>query len=277
MRLPQGRQGHRPPQKVVSRQDVDSAAEERMYSLRMKLWLVEGDQFIVSDGRAQLLRDIKKHGSMTKAAKEMGMSYRHAWDVVHRIAENAGGDIVHSTRGGKEGGVSRLTELGEKVLREFDSKSKALSSQLKNEWKKPSVTADGIVVKGDKVLLIRRGREPFKGSYALPGGFLEEGERLEDCVVREVREETGLRTEVVSLVGVYSDPERDPRGHFVTAVYHLKPVGGRLRAGDDASHVEWVGTNRLPDFAFDHGRIVQDFISGWSPCAKGRGRARQDR
>ena len=264
-------------QKVVSTQDVDSTAEEMMYSLRMKLWLVEGDQFIVSDGRAQLLRNIKRHGSMTRAAKEMGMSYRHAWDVVHRISENAGGDIVHSTRGGKEGGVSRLTELGERVLREFDNKSKALTSQLENEWKKPSVTADGIVVKGDKILLIRRGHDPFKGSYALPGGFLNEGERLENCVVREVREETGLKTEIVSLVGVYSDPERDPRGHFVTAVYHLRPVGGRLKAGDDASHVEWVGTDSLPDFAFDHGHIVEEFISGRDPSGKGRGRARRNR
>ena len=248
-----------------------------MYSLRMKLWLVEGDQFIVSDGRAQLLRNIKRHGSMTKAAKEMGMSYRHAWDVVHRIAENAGGEIVHSTRGGKEGGVSRLTELGEKVLREFDSKSMALTSQLENDWKKPSVTADGIVVKGDKILLIKRGRDPFKGSYALPGGFLEEGERLEDCVVREVREETGLDTEIVSLVGVYSDPDRDPRGHFVTAVYRLKPVGGRVKAGDDAAHVEWVRRDRLPEFAFDHGRIVRDFISAENQSAKEQARARPNR
>jgi len=231
-----------------------------MYDLKLKVWLVEDDRFIVSDGRATLLRKIREHGSMSKAAKEMGMSYRHAWEVLQRISENAGGDVVSSTRGGREGGVTKLTQLGERILTEFDNKAGALTGQLENGWRKPSVTADGIVVKGDKLLLIRRGREPFKGGYALPGGFLEYGERAEDCVVREVKEETGLKTEVVRLVGVYSDPGRDPRGHLVTVVYHLKATGGRLRAGDDAKSAEWVKLDALPDFAFDHDEIVADFL-----------------
>ena len=231
-----------------------------MYDVKLKIWLVEDGRFIISDGRASLLRKIEEHGSMSKAAKEMGMSYRHAWDVLHRISRNAGGDIVSSTRGGKEGGVTRLTELGETVLREFDNKADSLMSQLENVWRKPSVTADGVVVKGDKLLVIRRGKEPFEGSYALPGGFVEYGEKVDDCVVREVKEETGLSTEVVGLVGVYSDPDRDPRGHFVTAVYQLKPVGGKLKAGDDAKAAEWVPLTDLPDFAFDHGEIVRDFL-----------------
>ncbi|HIH00691.1 TPA: NUDIX domain-containing protein [Thermoplasmata archaeon] len=231
-----------------------------MYDVKLKIWLVEDGRFIVSDGRASLLRKIKEHGSMSKAAREMGMSYRHAWDVLQRISRNAGGDIVSSTRGGKEGGVTRLTELGETVLREFDNKVDSLKSQLENSWRKPSVTADGIVVKGGKLLVIRRGKDPFKGDYALPGGFVEYGEKMEECVVREVKEETGLATQVVDLVGVYSDPDRDPRGHFVTAVYHLKPVGGRLKAGDDAKAAEWVRLTDLPNFAFDHGKIVRDFL-----------------
>jgi 8-oxo-dGTP diphosphatase len=231
-----------------------------MYDLRLKMWLVDGDRFIVSDGRATLLRKIKDLGSMSKAAKEMGMSYRHAWDVLQRISENAGGDVIASTRGGRDGGLTELTELGERILTEYESKAGALASQLENEWRKPSVTADGIVVKGNKLLLIKRGRDPYKGAYALPGGFLEYGERAEDCIVREVREETGLATEVVDLVGLYSDPDRDPRGHFVTAVYHLRAVGGRLRAGDDAESAEWVPMDRLPRFAFDHEKVVKDFL-----------------
>jgi 8-oxo-dGTP diphosphatase len=231
-----------------------------MYDLRLKMWLVDGDRFIVSDGRATLLRKIKDLGSMSKAAKEMGMSYRHAWDVLQRISENAGGDVIASTRGGRDGGLTELTELGERILTEYESKAGALASQLENEWRKPSVTADGIVVKGNKLLLIKRGRDPYKGAYALPGGFLEYGERAEDCIVREVREETGLATEVVDLVGLYSDPDRDPRGHFVTAVYHLRAVGGRLRAGDDAESAEWVPMDRLPRFAFDHDKVVKDFL-----------------
>ena len=72
----------------------------------------------------------------------------------------------------------------------------------------------------------------------------------------------GVKTSMVGLVGVYSDPERDPRGHFVTAAYHLKPMGGSLKAGDDAADAEWVPLDRLPKFAFDHGKIVKEFIAG---------------
>jgi 8-oxo-dGTP diphosphatase len=90
---------------------------------------------------------------------------------------------------------------------------------------------------------------------------LNYGETLEHCVVREVQEETGLKTEIVDLVGVYSAPDRDPRGHFVTAVFHLRPIGGSLKAGDDAKEAEWVPLDRLPKFAFDHGKIVQEFLS----------------
>lgn len=226
----------------------------------MKLWLVDGDKFLISDGRATLLRKIKDHGSMAKAAKEMGMSYRHAWDVLQRLSLNAGGDVVSSARGGKEGGASHLTPLGEKILFEYENRAHSIKSQLEHQWRKPSVTADGLVVKDGKILLIRRGREPFKGGYALPGGFLEYGEKLEDCVVREVREETGIATEVIGLFGVFSAPDRDPRGHFVTAVYRLRPTGGRIRAGDDAASAKWVDLKELPKMAFDHGEILKLFL-----------------
>jgi len=232
-----------------------------MYDLKLKMWLERDGRFIVSDGRAKLLRKVKDMGSLSKAAKEMGMSYRHAWGIVHRISQNAGGDVVHSVRGGREGGVTSLTPFGEEILREYENKAASLQSQFENGWRKPSVTADGIVLKGNDIVLIKRGKEPFKGSYALPGGFLNYGERLEECAVREVLEETGVKTKVVELVGIYSSPDRDPRGHFVTAVYHLEPVGGMLKAGDDAKDAEWVPLDKLPKFAFDHGKIIQDFLS----------------
>ncbi|UCE80627.1 MAG: NUDIX domain-containing protein [Methanobacteriota archaeon] len=230
-----------------------------MYDLKLKLWLVDDGRFLISDGRATLLRKIKDLGSISPAAKEMGMSYRHAWDVLQRLSENAGGDIVVSERGGREGGATRLTELGETILSEYENKARSVMSQLENHWRKPSVTADGLVVKDGKVLLIKRKSDPFKGEYALPGGFLEYGETMEDCVVREVKEETGIVSEIVALFGVFSDPQRDPRGHFVTAVYHLKPTGGKLRAGDDAESATWVEMNDLPKMAFDHGEIVRRF------------------
>lgn len=232
-----------------------------MYDLKIRVWLERDCKFIMSEGRARLLKRIEELGSLSKAAKDMGMSYRHAWGVVKRISESAGGTVVESLRGGKEGGVTRLTPLGHELLREYDSKVASLMSQFENRWRKPSVTADGLVVKGKEILLIKRGREPFKGCYALPGGFLDYGETLERCVVREVLEETGLRTEIVELVGVYSAPDRDPRGHFVSAVYHLRPLGKALSPGDDAASAEWIPLDDVPELAFDHSDIVRDFLA----------------
>jgi 8-oxo-dGTP diphosphatase len=121
------------------------------------------------------------------------------------------------------------------------------------------VTVDGIVLVDGKLVCVRRGREPFKGRLALPGGFVEYGETVEEAVMREVREETGLETRVVRLVGVYSDPARDPRGHTVGVVFVLEPAGGKLRAGDDAAAVVLVDPENPPPLAFDHSRIIADW------------------
>ncbi|MGD9962326.1 MAG: NUDIX domain-containing protein [Thermoplasmata archaeon] len=232
-----------------------------MYDLKLKMWLVRDGEFVLSDGRAHLLRRIKGTKSISKAAKEMDMSYRHAWGILQRIAENAGGEIVASSRGGKKGGETTLTPLGEEILSEYDNRASSLQSQFENHWRKPSVTCDGIVFKDGRVVLIKRRNDPFRGSYALPGGFTDYGEKLEDCVVREVLEETGLRTQVVGLVGVYSAPGRDPRGHFVTAVYELRHVGGALKAGDDASSAAWFLADDIPHMAFDHAAIIAGFLA----------------
>ncbi len=82
----------------------------------------------------------------------------------------------------------------------------------------------------------------------MPGGIVEYGERLEDCVVREVREETGLETRVLRLIGIFSDPGRDPRGHFVSAFYELERTGGELLAGDDAAETGFYPLDRLASF-----------------------------
>jgi len=235
-----------------------------MYELNLRMWLERDGRFIMSEGRARLLRRVEQLGSLSKAAKDMGMSYRHAWGVIRRISESAGGEVVESARGGRTGGETKLTPFGQRLLQEYDSKVATLLDQFENTWRKPSVTADGIVVRDGKILLVRRGKEPFKGWHALPGGFADYGEQLEKCVVREVLEETGVKTEIIGLVGVYSAPDRDPRGHFVTAVYHLKPLTRRTRAGDDADAAEWLPLDELPELAFDHGRIVRDFVSSTS-------------
>jgi len=235
-----------------------------MYELKLRMWLERDGRFIMSEGRARLLRRIEQLGSLSKAAKDMGMSYRHAWGVIKRISESSGGEVVESVRGGRIGGKTRLTPFGQRLLQEYDSKVASLLDQFEKSWRKPSVTADGIVTRYGKILLVRRGKEPFKGRHALPGGFADYGEPLEKCVIREVLEETGVKTEIIDLIGIYSAPDRDPRGHFVTAVYHLKPLTKRTRAGDDADSAEWLSLDDLPELAFDHARIVQDFVSSTS-------------
>ncbi len=127
-------------------------------------------------------------------------------------------------------------------------------------YKNPALTVDGVLIEDGKILLIKRRNPPFQGRYALPGGFVEYGEMTEVAVVREVQEETGLKTEIVGLLGVYSDPERDPRGHTVSVVYFLKKTGGGLKGGDDASEARFFPLNELPELAFDHRTIVEDAL-----------------
>jgi len=127
-------------------------------------------------------------------------------------------------------------------------------------FKSPKLTTDGVVVKGNKILLIKRKNEPFKGKWALPGGFVEYGEKVEDSVIREVFEETGLKTKINNFFNVYSDPDRDPRGHTITLVYLLKEIGGKLKGRDDASEAKFFDLNNLPNLAFDHKKIINDVL-----------------
>jgi len=83
----------------------------------------------------------------------------------------------------------------------------------------PLLAVDAIVVLQEGIVLIRRDRPPYEGCYALPGGFVEPGESVEEAVCREAKEETGLELELLGLVGVYSQPDRDPRGHVVSLCY----------------------------------------------------------
>ena len=126
--------------------------------------------------------------------------------------------------------------------------------------KRPSITVDAVILKENKIVLIKRRNAPFKEYYALPGGFVDYGEKVEDAVIREVKEETGLKTKIEKLVGVYSAPDRDPRGHTITIVYKLNITGGELRSGDDAKEIGLFALNKLPKLAFDHEEIIGIFI-----------------
>ncbi len=123
----------------------------------------------------------------------------------------------------------------------------------------PVLTADAVILDPEKgVVLIRRGHPPFQGRWALPGGFVEIGESCDVACAREAREETGLEVEPVALLGVYSRPDRDPRGHTVSAVYLCRVVGGRLAGGDDASDARWFGEITGVELAFDHADVLAD-------------------
>ncbi len=126
--------------------------------------------------------------------------------------------------------------------------------------KTPLLTTDCVIYDNERrVLLIRRKNEPFKGAYALPGGFVDVGETMEAACRREVLEETGLAVDELQLVGVYSDPSRDPRGHTVSIVYlTVLPHAPRPKAGSDAEAAEWVTDWRSRKLAFDHAEIIED-------------------
>ena len=129
----------------------------------------------------------------------------------------------------------------------------------------PKLMVDVVVPSEDgRVLLIRRGSEPFEGQWALPGGFVEVGETLEEAAAREAEEETGLEVEILRLVGVYSDPDRDPRGHNVSCAFLARPAPGE--AGDDPSAATDAADASFLDpstveLAFDHARIVADALA----------------
>jgi 8-oxo-dGTP diphosphatase len=123
----------------------------------------------------------------------------------------------------------------------------------------PALTTDCVVFDArDYVLLIRRKHEPFRGSYALPGGFVDVGETVEAACRRELKEETGLDVGALRLIGVYSDPDRDPRGHTCSIAYLASVDRAAVLAGDDAAAAEWVADWRSQRVAFDHAKILTD-------------------
>lgn len=127
----------------------------------------------------------------------------------------------------------------------------------------PVLTVDTVVIDKGKILLIKRGTEPFKGKWALPGGRVECGETVEEAALRELKEETGIDAELVTLLSVYSDPNRDPRGHYVSVAFIAKPTKEQEpKASTDAAEAKWFDLSEIPwdDLAFDHAQIIKDAL-----------------
>ncbi len=137
---------------------------------------------------------------------------------------------------------------------------------------RPSVTADCVVMTNEpfpKVLLIQRGNDPYKGSWAFPGGFMYMDETIEQCALRELEEETNLKVKDISLIGVYSKVDRDPRGRTITMAYlAIIDTPEAVKGQDDAAKAEWFPITNLPKLAFDHYDIMRDAIKVYNHSEK---------
>ncbi len=124
---------------------------------------------------------------------------------------------------------------------------------------RPIVGVGALILQRGKVLLVERGHEPLKGYWSLPGGVLEAGERLEDAIRREVREETGLEVKPLGIFEVFERINRDKDGraeyHYVLVDYLCRAAGGKLHPADDASRAEWVAEARLPEYRITEGTL----------------------
>jgi 8-oxo-dGTP diphosphatase len=129
----------------------------------------------------------------------------------------------------------------------------------------PALTVDVAALAGEpaaSILLIQRRNEPFAGAWALPGGFVEAGERVIEAAARELREETALSAGELELLGVYDTPGRDPRGPTVSVVYVLRSAQElEATGGDDAGDARWFALAALPALAFDHALVIADAVS----------------
>ena len=133
---------------------------------------------------------------------------------------------------------------------------------------RPMMTVDVVAITKQAeqpyVLLIQRKQEPYHGSWALPGGFVDLDESLETAAARELAEETGLEGINLEQLHTYGDPQRDPRGRVISVAYFAFIPAGmslNLRGGDDSSLARWFPTTELPDLAFDHQKIIGEALS----------------
>lgn len=157
-------------------------------------------------------------------------------------------------------GSLRRDKMREEAVEAFTSLLKAVE-EGRTRGRPPMLTVDVIVERGGEILLIRRLNPPFQGRWAIPGGFVEYGERVEDAALRELEEETGLRIRITGLLGVYSDPGRDPRGHVVSVCYVAEGEGDEA-GGSDAAEARFFKPEEIDfdNLAFDHARIIKDYM-----------------
>lgn len=146
-----------------------------------------------------------------------------------------------------------------------DMKIWKMGKKYTYDYPMPSVTADVAVLRLDEIpeiLLVQRKDPPFQDMWALPGGFMEMEETLEEAARRELLEETGIKAGELIRFDTYDKPGRDPRGRTITQVFVMiwKEKMGIPKAGSDAKKLAWHGLHELPDLAFDHSLIIRDVL-----------------
>ena len=168
--------------------------------------------------------------------------------------------------------------LGFKTSERRDSSSIQAGRMTMGRYRLPGayLTADIVIftIRGGRleILLIERGGEPFQGCWALPGGFVEHDEDVDEAARRELEEETGVKGLSLEQLHTFGAPDRDPRGRVVTVAFYTLVPAGRLspRAGDDAARAQWFDADNLPRLAFDHAAIVALRGDASVPTSKGR-------
>jgi 8-oxo-dGTP diphosphatase len=125
------------------------------------------------------------------------------------------------------------------------------------QHKNPIPTVDTIIQRNSQILFVKRKKEPFKDKLTFPGGFVDGNEKVEDTSIREVKEETSLSIKLIDILGVYSDPSRDPRGHTISTVFIAEISDNNKTeaiAGDDAAEIKWIDIDKIENkiFGFDH-------------------------
>lgn len=217
--------------------------------------LVQDGRTLMDEDLARLLQALDRGKSLEGARDKTGLSVDGVRRWRQAVTAEMGADPL--TRSGR-----RLvpSATGRRLLEAFLSRNNVLRVHAASDFKVPLLAVDGLVLRNGKLVAIRRRYDPYQGQLCLPGGMVEYGETVEEAVVREVREETGLVTTVEGLVGVYSSPDRDPRGHVISLAFALHATGGSLRSGSDAADVDLLDVETLPEMGFDHGSIVADFV-----------------